>query len=430
MANNGTITVELKLALASLQSQVKQAASILNFKGAGQAAETGKATAAQEKQTRAVKQTNEALKQQAQLVKAAALASAQADVDRFRAAREQAMRMGRAPAWMGAEQAQKFTDPEEAAARSAEAERLRNLRRLGKQSNTGAGLATDPNAAINPPTTGTSATTPSAGGSKLLGIGQMLASYYLITRAINFALVPLRKFANEMERAASAAAKTYASAMGSGMGLSMTIRRSSLAQIIGVSENDIFQFGAAIKYIQPQIAGAQKILRETNGPLTQLSWQFKILETNIGAMWAKLSVEFAPAVNEFATNMGILVKLITDNAGLIADAAKRIAKSNPLYWFHKLTQFEANTWLGVNQSQVDKGFAHGTMPKPQAWMKQMPASTWEHMGLQVGGGGGTDYNRQTAMNTKETNSHLKELIKAQFQQLNDITTPQGAGGTA
>ena len=70
------------------------------------------------------------------------------------------------------------------------------------------------------------------------------------------------------------------------------------------------------------------------------------------------------------------------------------------------------------------------MPKPQAWMKQMPASTWEHMGLQVGGGGGTDYNRQTAMNTKETNSHLKELIKAQFQQLNDITTPQGAGGTA
>lgn len=434
MANNGVISVELKLALSSLQAQVKKASSMLNFKGAEQAADTNKATAAQDKQTKSVKETNAALKEQARLAKAAALASAQADVDRLRAAREQAMRQMRAPAWMGSEQAQKFTDPEEAAALAAEAERLRNLRRLGRQSNTGAGLASNPLAMFGtPPILPASGTPGKTSGvdSKLVGIGKMLASYYLITRAINFAIAPLRKFANEMERAAAAAAKTYTSSMSSGMGLGMTVRRGTLAQIIGVSENDIFQFGAAIKYIQPQIENAQKILTATNGPLTQMEWQFKILQTNLSALVAKISTEAAPAINLLTLAIDGMVQAITNHVDLImklaAKAAIFAATSND-----PALRAVVNTVTAIMGGPIGSMLksVKGSIPSPQAWMKQMPASTWEHMGLQVGGAGGTDYQRQTAMNTAQMNQSLKQILKQQFQNLNNVTQPAGLGGLA
>ena len=49
---------------------------------------------------------------------------------------------------------------------------------------------------------------------------------------------------------------------------------------------------------------------------------------------------------------------------------------------------------------------------PMAYMKQMPASNWERMGLVIGGGGGTNYNQQTAKNTGTMTKTLEQILRA------------------
>ena len=49
---------------------------------------------------------------------------------------------------------------------------------------------------------------------------------------------------------------------------------------------------------------------------------------------------------------------------------------------------------------------------PRAFMKQMPASNWERMGLVIGGGGGTNYNQQTAKNTGTMTKTLEQILRA------------------
>ena len=52
------------------------------------------------------------------------------------------------------------------------------------------------------------------------------------------------------------------------------------------------------------------------------------------------------------------------------------------------------------------------MPEPMAYMKQMPASSWERMGLIIGGGGGTNYGQQTANHTKPVPALLAKIYAA------------------
>jgi hypothetical protein len=52
------------------------------------------------------------------------------------------------------------------------------------------------------------------------------------------------------------------------------------------------------------------------------------------------------------------------------------------------------------------------MPEPMAYMKQMPASSWERMGLMIGGGGGTNYGQQTANHTKPVPALLAKIYAA------------------
>ena len=71
--------------------------------------------------------------------------------------------------------------------------------------------------------------------------------------------------------------------------------------------------------------------------------------------------------------------------------------------FEGLTKQIDNFWNGASNKKA---------PEPQAQMKQMPASSWEKMGLVIGGGGGTNYAQQTAKNTEKSNSLLGKIANA------------------
>jgi hypothetical protein len=52
-----------------------------------------------------------------------------------------------------------------------------------------------------------------------------------------------------------------------------------------------------------------------------------------------------------------------------------------------------------------------SMPSPQAWMKQLPASHWEKMGL-VTMGSSQNYAKDTAKNTREIAAGIKTIVSS------------------
>jgi len=421
------IAVELQLKLQGLAAQAKQAARIVKENigtagaGAGINAGIDKATKSQDNLTKSVKATTAALKEQAAAVKLAALAEAQATVDRLRAARETAGRRMGIPAWMGPEQAQKFTDPVEAAERKRMANQLRAQRNASR--NTGGGLATNPAAmfgyqgppppVIAPPVIAPGAGAPTPPGvigsmrNALLPIGQILASLSMIKRAIDVILEPLRKFAAMVMRAADAAGALYANSVRSGFNLQQGSTRASIGRVLGVSEHEIFIFGAQMEKLIPKLRVANATFARTAPELTSLSWEMKVLKENTHALFAEISSDVAPAFKTLALAINGITSAVTRFLQI------------PM-----VKGFLSTAGSGV-ASAINSLTGNGVAPSPVGIMRQMPAANWEHMGLQVGGSGAMQFAATTARATTRTADGVQALLAAMRENKFNITKPVG-----
>ena len=274
----------------------------------------------------------------------------------------------------------------------------------------------------------------------------------------------LRKTSEAAERASS----MYAKALHSGLGLQTTQSRSSLAGVIGVSEDEVWQYGAAIQFLNGRLDWSNKILSATNPTLTETAWNLKILSADFTAMWAVIGSKASGSINMMIHALDELVKYITSHAekllGLIGmrdetpqetrnrnnasfgqnnsdivekvggtmgmkkgmmesygEFAQRVVSetlqrttneggSNKLGKAAGLQGTDAEMfkrWIAENRKPLGAG--SGGAPDPNSFIKQMPASSWEKMGLVIGGTGGTNYNQQTANNTKTANGLLKQI---------------------
>ena len=223
--------------------------------------------------------------------------------------------------------------------------------------------------------------------------------------ALGLAFMALKKTVQETFLAYEAARKLYAKSLLSGLGLGLQTQRGLLASIIGVSETEVIKFGAAWAYLNPRIEHASKILAETAVPLTQVSWEWKIFQADLSAFAAKMAADIAPAMMEFIDSLSILLKLLDDHkATLIWNL-----QNSGLGVANTTTKILANMIYGVTDKEVRAGAARGrgTMPDPQAYMKQLPVSAWERMGLVVGGGGNT-----TNELIMKSNQYLKVIAQA------------------
>lgn len=304
-----------------------------------------------------------------------------------------------------------------------------------------------------------------------LPFGQLFASLYVIKRAFDALLVPLKMFARMVMQAAEAARKLYASSIQSGFGMGMTVRRSILAETIGVSENDIFQFGRAIDQLNGKLSGAMKTIADTAPALTATGWNIKAMEINFRALKDAMAEQLAPEVNKITNFLSEMAQFVKDSTfaqaammvlnqtldevvvvtGLviiafesIALALKAVADSvvwailkinNELAKLHVpgFKKNNADAFEGTKKGAADiwaqiktLGISGKESATPQAYMKQMPASAWERMGLIVGAGGGTNYGQQTANNTKPIPSILKQVLSALVKMgRDDITRAAG-----
>jgi hypothetical protein len=229
--------------------------------------------------------------------------------------------------------------------------------------------------------------------------------------AIGLALKALTVIVKETIAAYEYARQIYAKSLMSGLGIQFTVRRSMLAEIMGVSEQDVFRFGAQMAYLNPRLKEASDILARTATPLTQVSWEFKILQADILALFADIANTATPAILNLGNALDNLVKTaiyLYDHApkSLISGAASGLATGIGNLTLGVWGTLAAKLGLKIN-SELSKT---GGMPQPQSWMKQLPASSWEKMGLVVGGGT-QNYAKETAKHTKEMAQGIKTMVK-------------------
>ena len=240
--------------------------------------------------------------------------------------------------------------------------------------------------------------------------------------AAGLALKALTVTVKETLAAYENARQIYSKSLQNGMGLQWSTKRGLLAQIMGVSEQDVFRFGAQMNYLNPKLEQAASILAKTATPLTQVSWEFKILKVDFESMFALIAEMGTPAVLGFTGALDGLIKWLTSHTSylnaLVNGAASGAASailgnaSGPMGAIMKM--------FGLYGSIQQ---AKSAMPSPQAWMKQLPASHLEHMGLVVGGGRSSNYAQQTAKNTAVAVKYLQKIAMSV-----PVATPMGTFG--
>jgi hypothetical protein len=306
------------------------------------------------------------------------------------------------------------------------------------------------------------------------GMGAGAATGLLVAgaTAAGLALKGFAKVVQETMAAYERARFLYAKSTTSGFGLGAESRRTVLSSVIGIGDQDLLRFGAAIDYLSKKVEWSSSIMEKTAIPLTQVSWEFKLLGENTKAIFNQIAAAVAPAFGAFAEDLNsflevlgkseflkgagevfnVVLVALNDVIGLIEIAVngfttgfRIIADVLSIFimdTLNLLSHIPGLKKLGgwdtsvakkdiVDQSTnllneanlVAKNFfgkSSKDMPAPQAFMKQLPASTWEKMGLVIGGGGGTNYQQHIAKNTAETNKLLSRLLG---QEKNHMKSP-------
>lgn len=252
----------------------------------------------------------------------------------------------------------------------------------------------------------------SGGANSLFGAAGAMGygEFFIVAKLLKFAFEQLIKVVNEVFAAFDRARQLYAKSLMSGLGLESTGRRSMLASIIGVSEKDVFQFGSAMAYLSPRIQNASKIAAETAIPLTEVSYEFKILKLDMEALFNVLANDASGSIKTFVQAIDLITVSITNLINspafkfLAGSAIKGVAGAILPNWLTGLFNSGA-AQAGIN-SAVGGG---GKLGLPESHMRQLPASSWERMGLVIGGGMGQNYAKDTAKNTKEIADGIKKI---------------------
>jgi hypothetical protein len=223
-----------------------------------------------------------------------------------------------------------------------------------------------------------------------IGTGALVGASTLIGLTLN----ALAKVLKESYRAYEQGSQIYSKALQNGMGLQFSTKRSQLASIMGVSEQDVMKFGSQMAYLNPKLEMSSYILSKYAPNLTAVSWEFKVLGEDTKALFATIANDLAPAFK-------LLAVMLQDLAKGAAIAWKMLGKVAFNPYLNPIGA--AENWL------IKKLGGSSNMPAPQAWMKQLPASSWEKMGL-VTMGGTQNYAKDTAKNTREIANAMKIII--------------------
>jgi len=275
-------------------------------------------------------------------------------------------------------------------------------------------------------------------------------------------LLALGKSIQNILQAIESARQMYAKQLTSG-GLpgGFVTGRSVLAQVIGVGERDVLQYGSAVQYLNEQIKLSVAEINRTNRTLTATAWSFKVVGVNFDALWAQLAAAMAPLFQTIAKFTAALIEFVRETG--VAEGAFKLVQVGLLlivramqlvvfnasafvlgmvaigdaiqYFLRQVNNSMARSPIGAAMGfKVDKSnpfeetikgwkalqkmtaaFKRGNVegvqvPDASTSYKRLQASPWEKMGLVVGAGAGSNPLNATARNTKKS-ADLLEKIK-------------------
>lgn len=210
------------------------------------------------------------------------------------------------------------------------------------------------------------------------------------TAAVIAQLMLFKKVLQETVAAADRARAAYVNQVRSGgLGMGFVAQRSALARVIGVSEQEVFQYTSAIEHLNGRLQTASDVTAKANPRLTALSLEFGVLSENVTALWTEIALSFAPAVNSAVTGLSVLTEWLLKLA------------SNPLI---KIAMTASETIMTGGLNMIGQIFGGtdklGSVSGAGGWSKQQISSPWERMGLVLGIGGNVNYQKQVAENTR------------------------------
>lgn len=271
----------------------------------------------------------------------------------------------------------------------------------------------------------------------ILNLYRMAKTVLAVTGAFEIMRVGIRQLKDVVENAR----QVYVRATLSGFGVLGSQKIKNISEILGVSESDVFKFGAAMAYLNPKLEFANQAFAKTNRPLATLSVEFGVMTKNIEAAASVIATSFVPSlikmtnyISELAIKLGKFdIKNQAESDAFGAFLKKyniqgtRDVKTGETRFFtnDERGQSEGATGKLVNpalQKKLAELFekfkstyqpSSSGLPSPQAFMKQLPASALERMGLVIGGfgGGANDYARRTASATEKTAQILTSFVR-------------------
>jgi hypothetical protein len=235
----------------------------------------------------------------------------------------------------------------------------------------------------------------------------------LVIVAVDLFKNAIEAVAAELKKAFQFASELYSKALTGGLSTQLQAQRQITGSVLGVPADEVNRFKQST-YVMQRLAGAINDIAKDAPTLAFAGVQFKILDYEILRVASNVATKLAPAMSGLAIALDDLLQILERHAGQMGAIFKGLGQGalNSLFGpaagglLGKLasTGFGALSAIG-NGAQSQAGFN-----SPLAMMKQLPASTWERMGLVVGGGS-NNYAAQTAKNTRDTVTAINKLAK-------------------
>jgi len=307
-----------------------------------------------------------------------------------------------------------------------------------------------------------------------LGIPASVASSFgliagTLTSAASAAAIPLAALAATLLslrraiKSANEAAELYAKTLQSGgLPLGFVSWRSSLASILGVSEDEVLSFSQAVSGLGERVKDATDTIARNAPELAKTTWEWRMLKLEWQAFWSEFSKAMSPvlrellrALSQYFHLLGNVIGFLNKQRLALANWLKREMSERGLKVWGKVADFVPEgsikegmkKWLKewresremsemglkfwgkvadfVPEGSIKEGMKKwlkewresiSEAPPPTAWSRRLPGSDWERKGLVLGGfgmAGGIgieEPSKQTANNTRETVKLLGKIL--------------------
>jgi hypothetical protein len=209
----------------------------------------------------------------------------------------------------------------------------------------------------------------------------------LLKYAFHLLLIPL----NMVVRQAEAAARLYSKSLTSGgLPIGFTTRRSLLAEVLGVGEQDVLKYASAIRTLNEGLRVSSAVIADSVPALTTIGWEWRMIKVDLQALAMTVANSLVPALHLMFTAIHTEVTKLIQVAQLF--------RLSPAYQQMMLLA----RLLGYKEA-----------PAPETSAHRLRSSPWEQMGMVMGIGTAENPIKQTAKNTARS-AELLGAIAAAF----------------